>query len=176
MVMGVKERQRLDERFALWDVNGDGQIDKSDWEAEARRILQNLEQDESSAKAQKLIDAYLGMWDHFSTKAGKEALNVEEFAQIAEQDIIAGGESGFDQVLRPTIGAIADLLDIDGDGQVSPAEFDRWIEAIGVQEPTPQEIFAQIDTDDSGLLSVDEMVAAVRDYHMGRNDIPFLGR
>ncbi|WP_432089641.1 hypothetical protein [Streptomyces sp. bgisy095] len=31
---------RIQKRFDLWDVNGDGQIDRADWDAEAQHILQ----------------------------------------------------------------------------------------------------------------------------------------
>ncbi|MER5618929.1 EF-hand domain-containing protein [Streptomyces sp. NPDC002215] len=67
-------------------------------------------------------------------------------------------------------------MDVDGDGQVNPAEFKSWIDAIGVQDVNRQETFAQIDTDGGGQLSIEELVQAVRSYHLGDIDVPLLGR
>ncbi|MDA0568084.1 EF-hand domain-containing protein [Streptomonospora sp. S1-112] len=175
MANTLTERDRLNERFSFWDNNGDGQIDRSDFEAEAREIIRSLNEDEASPRARAVLDAYTQMWDYLASKAGKSSLNAEEFAQVAEAEIISQGDAGFSRVLRPTIRAIVDLLDTDGDSRVSPDEFTRWLGAIGVQSDS-SEIFRQIDTNGNGYLTVDELLAAVRDYHLGRNDVPLLGR
>jgi hypothetical protein len=51
-----------------------------------------------------------------------------------------------------------------------------WFAAIGLEGEVADRAFRDLDTDGSGKLSVDELVDAVRDYHLGRNDIPLLGR
>ena len=75
-----------------------------------------------------------------------------------------------------TIEAIVGILDRDGDGEVSPPEMHGWFAAIGLDGEVADRAFRELDTDNSGRLSVDELVDAVRDYHLGRNDIPLLGR
>ncbi|MUL42037.1 EF-hand domain-containing protein [Streptomonospora sp. PA3] len=175
MASNVKERERLNERFAFWDNNGDGTIDRSDFEAEAREIMRNLGEDDTTPRGRAVFDAYTQMWDYLASKAGKSSLNADEFAAVAEAEIISQGDAGFSRVLRPTIRAIVDLLDNDGDGRVSPDEFKRWLDAVGVSTNT-QSIFQSIDTNGNGYLTVDELMAAVRDYHLGRSDVPLLGR
>ncbi|GAA4916692.1 EF-hand domain-containing protein [Streptomonospora salina] len=175
MASNVKERERLNERFVHWDNNGDGTIDRSDFEAEAREIMRNLGEDETSPRGRAVYDAYTQMWDFLASKAGRSSLNAEEFAEVAEAEIISQGDAGFSRVLRPTIHAIVDLLDTDGDGRVSPDEFKRWLDAVGVSEDY-DDIFATIDTNGNGYLSIEELMVAVRDYHLGRSDVPLLGR
>ncbi|MDT0301423.1 EF-hand domain-containing protein [Streptomonospora wellingtoniae] len=175
MANGVKERERLNERFAHWDNNGDGTIDRSDFEAEAREIMRKLGEDDTSPRGRAVFDAYTQMWDYLSSKAGKSSLNADEFAEVAEAEIISQGDEGFSRVLRPTVRAIVDLLDKDGDGRVSPDEFSRWLDGIGVAGD-PQAVFRSIDTNGNGYVTVDELMAAVRDYHLGRTDVPLLGR
>ncbi|MCU7826535.1 EF-hand domain-containing protein [Kitasatospora sp. DSM 101779] len=174
------QMQRAQKRFDLWDVNGDGQIDRADWDAEARRILQAFGEAPGTPAARSLMDAYLGMWAFFADKAGIDeqtgALTPEQFNHIAEEHILENGGAGFGRVVKPTIQAIVELIDVDGDGQVNPAEFKSWMDAIGVQDMNPLEAFAQIDTDGDGQLSVDELVQAVRAYHLGDIDVPLLGR
>lgn len=56
--------ERLRQRFALYDANGDGRIERSDLEEEARRIVQAFGESENSPKAQALLYAYPYMWDY----------------------------------------------------------------------------------------------------------------
>ncbi|MEU3398787.1 EF-hand domain-containing protein [Streptomyces filamentosus] len=171
---------RAQKRFDLWDVNGDGQIDRSDWNAEAERILQAFGEAPTAPAGRQLLDAYLGMWAFFADKAGIDektgALTPEQFNRIAEEHILGDGGAGFSRVVAPTIQAIVELVDVDGDGEVNPAEFKSWLDAIGVRGVQPAEAFRQIDTDGDGRLSVAELVQAVRAFHLGDIDVPLLGR
>ncbi|WP_406290647.1 EF-hand domain-containing protein [Streptomyces sp. NBC_00209] len=170
---------RTQQRFALWDVNGDGQIDQADFDAEAQRILQAFGESPNSPAGRHMTDAYLGMWSFFADKAGIDeqtgALTPEQFNHIAEEHVLENGSAGFGRAVRPTIQAIVELVDVDGDGQVNPAEFKTWLDAIGVKGVQPAEAFRQIDVNGDGHLSVEELVQAVRAYHLGDLDIPLLG-
>lgn len=171
------QEQRLRRRFEMWDKNGDGIIDRSDWAGEASRILLSFGESESSPKGQALATAYLGMWEYVAGQAGvgrDGALSLDQFKDVAAQQVLDRGQIGFDQVLRPTISAIADLCDTDGDGQVSPQEFQRWIHAIGSEESTADAAFQQIDADGDGQLSVEELIQAVHRYHSGELEFSLL--
>ena len=78
-------------------------------------------------------------------------------------------------MVGPTIQAIVDVLDGDGDGEISPVEMAKWFEAIGLEREAADAAFQELDTDGTGRLSVTELIDAVRDYHLGKNDIPLLG-
>ncbi|WP_371574570.1 EF-hand domain-containing protein [Streptomyces sp. NBC_01314] len=176
MTTSVQE-QRLRRRFEMWDQNGDGTIDRSDWAGEAKRILDSFGESESSTKGQALTKAYLGMWEYLAGQAGvgnDGALSLELFQGVAEKQVLDRGQVGFDQVLRPTIKAIADLCDTDGDGQVSPQEFRHWIRAIGGDNSTADAAFQQIDADSDGQLSVEELIQAVHRYHSGELEFSLL--
>ncbi|MCX4581427.1 EF-hand domain-containing protein [Streptomyces sp. NBC_01571] len=170
---------RIQQRFDSWDVNGDGQIDRADWDAEAKRILQAFGEAPVSPAGRSLTDAYLGMWAFFADKAGIDehngALTPEQFNHIAEEHVLENGGAGFSRVVKPVIRAMVELVDVDGDGQVNPGEFKTWLDAIGVTNVTPADAFRQIDANGDGQLSVDELVQAVRAYHLGEIDVPLLG-
>ncbi|MBC6451514.1 EF-hand domain-containing protein [Actinokineospora xionganensis] len=170
---------RLKRRFELWDSNGDGTIDRTDYETEARRILKAFGEQETSPKGRALLSAYLGMWDKLASQAKVGAqgkVTLEQFTDVSEREIVEGGDAGFDRNLRPTIEAIVNMCDTDGDGEVNPAEFKRWMRAVGVDERQADSAFRQIDSNGNGQLTVEELVTAVRDYHQGVNDVPLLGR
>ena len=82
---------RLKRRFELWDNNGDGAIDRSDYESEARRILQGFGEQENSPKGRALLSAYSTMWESLADKAGtgpQGQVTLEQFIQITEREIV----------------------------------------------------------------------------------------
>lgn len=175
MVMATTQSNRLEERFRLWDRNGNGTIERTDFEREAEEIIARLGA-QGTDKADRLRDAYLGMFDRLAEAAGTDRLTRTQFLEAAEKEIIGKGDAGFAAVVQPTIEAIVGVLDRSGDGEISPSEMHGWFAAIGLEGEVADRAFRELDTDGSGKLSVAELVAAVRDYHLGRNDIPLLGR
>jgi Ca2+-binding EF-hand superfamily protein len=175
MVAASKQVNRLEERFHLWDNDSNGVIERVDFESEVDGIISGLGA-QGTAKAAKLKQTYLGMFDQLAKAAGTTRMNLEKFVQAAEREIISKGDAGFAKVVRPTIQAIVNVLDTDGDGEVDATEMEKWFAAIGLAPDVAGAAFQQLDTDGTGRLSVDELVDAVRDYHLGRNDIPLLGR
>ncbi|MFD0201556.1 MULTISPECIES: EF-hand domain-containing protein [Saccharothrix] len=169
---------RLKKRFEKWDVDGNGLIERSDYEAEAHRIIAAFGEDPKSPQARALIDAYVSMYEFLATKAGVGAngsMTEDQFLGVVEAQVFAEGDAGFNRVIRPTVAAMVGLCDTDGDGEVSPSEFRKWLEAIGVDASSAVESFRTIDTNSSGTLTVEELVAAVRAYHFGALDVPLLG-
>lgn len=178
MTTAVKS-DRLKKRFEKWDVNGNGRIEKADYEAEAHRIIDAFGEEPSSPQARALIDSYVAMYEFLASKAGVDAngsMTEDQFLSVVEAQVFAEGDAGFNRVVRPTVAAMVGLCDTDGDGEVSPAEFRRWLEAIGVDASSAVEAFRTIDVNNNGTLTVDELVGAVRAYHFGTLDVPLLGR
>ena len=179
MVMSTSvQNDRLKKRFQKWDVNGNGRIEKSDYEAEARRIIKAFGEDPETPQARALIASYISMFEYLAGKAGvgaNGAMTEDQFLDVVEATVFAEGDAGFNRVIRPTVAAMVGLADVDGDGEVSPTEFRKWLEAIGVDASSAVEAFRTIDTNGSGTLTVDELVGAVRDYHFGKLDVPLLG-
>jgi Ca2+-binding EF-hand superfamily protein len=170
--------ERLGQRFAKWDVNGDGIIDRRDFEAEAQRILRAFNEKESTPRGRQVVVGFTGMFDYLADKAGQGAhgrLTPEQFATVGVQEVIDRGDAGFATVFRPAIQAVLSLADGDGDGQVGPSEFRTWMTAIGVSESDATESFMKIDVNGDGHLSIDELVVAVKDYHNGELNVPLLG-
>ena len=178
MTTAVKN-DRLKKRFEKWDVNGNGTIEKADYQAEAKRIVQAFGESADSPQARAVMDAFTSMFEYLAGKAGagpNGKLTLEQFTEVVEAEIFASGDAGFNRVVRPTIAAIVGLCDTDGDGEVSPREFGKWLDAIGVEPSAAKASFDAIDANHNGKLTVDELVHAVRDYHLGKLDVPLLGR
>ncbi|HWE88245.1 MAG TPA: EF-hand domain-containing protein [Pseudonocardiaceae bacterium] len=172
------QNKRLEQRFKLWDTDGDGRISAKDYESEARTILKNLSEPMDSIRAKHLMTAFQHLWEFVAKKAGIQTngyLSYDQFQTVTHEELIHPGDEGFSRVLRPTIRAIVDLVDKEGDGKVNLPEYRKWLKAVGVDAAKAEQAFNQLDAGNEGELTVDELVHAVRDYHLGRIDVPMLG-
>ncbi len=176
MTTAIKN-ERLRQRFQMWDVDKDGLIDRSDYEAEALRVIRAFGESPESPRGAAVLDAYLHMHDFLAARVdvGEGGMTEEQFVAVFEDEMFRKGDSGFGKVLRPTIRASVDLCDTDGDGEINRAEYRRWLEAIGWDQIRADEAFRRLDTDGSGTLTADELVQAVKDFYYGQLDIPLLG-
>jgi Ca2+-binding EF-hand superfamily protein len=169
---------RLRQRFAKWDVDGSGTLERTDFEREAERVSGAFGAQPKSREAAALREALCNLFDYHAREAGvppNGSLSEDQFIQVNERLMFSEGEANFNRVLRPVMQAIVGLCDRSGDGMIDQEEFVAYLQGIGVDEPTAHDAFRQIDTDGTNKLTVDELLAAVRDFHYGKLDVPMLG-
>lgn len=168
---------RLKQRFEKWDVDGNGALERSDFEQEAADIARNFGTDVNSPEGRNLRKAFNDLFDFQASQAGvgpNGRISLSQFVAVNEK-VMQQGESTFDRVLRPIVKALIDLCDDNHDGMINQAEYAKWLKAVGVDSSTARSTFSQIDTNGDGELSQNELLAAVRDFHFGKLDVPLLG-
>ncbi|MEV6824965.1 EF-hand domain-containing protein [Amycolatopsis sp. NPDC051102] len=169
---------RLRQRFAKWDVDGSGTLERADFEREAERVAGAFGAQPGSKEATALRDAFRNLFDFHAREAGvppNGSVSEDQFIRINEKLMFSEGEASFNRVLRPVMQAIVGLCDRNADGMINQEEFIAYLQGVGVDQSTAQDAFRQIDTDNSGELTVDELLAAVRNFHYGKLDVPLLG-
>ncbi|GAA2796708.1 EF-hand domain-containing protein [Saccharopolyspora taberi] len=164
---------RLQKRFDKWDVNGNGSLERADFDREAQNIAKAFGKDASSPEVQQLKDAFGGLFDYLAN--GSDSIAKEQFLNVAGNLIFQEGEAGFNRALGPVVQGIIGLCDKNSDGQINAQEFANWLVGVGVSPDEAAEAFQKVDTNGNGQLSVDELLGAVRDYHFGRLEVELLG-
>jgi Ca2+-binding EF-hand superfamily protein len=169
--------QILELRFKYFDTNRDGRVDRSDFKQEAIDIIRALGEELDSPHSRALIYSYVTLYDYVARKAGvdDEGLSSADFLTVIKTVIIDRGDVGFHQVVRPVAQAAAVLCDSDGDGKISHEEFSKFITAIGATGADTEESFKKIDVDNDEVVSVDELVEAIKTYFMGGTRLKLLG-
>jgi Ca2+-binding EF-hand superfamily protein len=170
---------RLKQRFEKWDADGSGSLERSDFEQEAKAVARNFGTDINSPEGQQVRKAYNDLYDFQARKAGvpqNGQISLSQFVAVNEQVMQQGGEADFDRMMRPIVKALINLCDDNHDGMINQSEYAKWLKAVGVDASTARSTFSQIDTDGDGELSEDELIAAVRQFHFGKLDVPLLGR
>lgn len=165
------QRQKIERRFALLDVDHSGFLEESDYTEMARRVTSNLSQHlggtvPPDAEA-RVHGAYTMLWTRLRDRMdsdGDGRISQEEFvASVAHS--ITERPGGYDRVIAPIIDAVMAIIDANNDGQISEAEFQTWITAYGVSELDAGTAFLGLDADGSGFLSREEMQQAFRDFY-----------
>ena len=159
-------QHRIDSTFAHYDVNRNGVIELADIYALANRLLQAFGEPASSERGGELVDAHDRFWemlvDHCDAdRDGK--IGPEEYRDAMMDAFVDHGP--FDADFLEIVQALLDIADVNGDGRVDAGEFQVLLKARGLSEEECGMAFAHLDTDGDGAISVQEYVAAVRDYY-----------
>ncbi|MER5492656.1 EF-hand domain-containing protein [Streptomyces sp. LE64] len=168
---------RLEKRFQRWDTDGNGLLEAGDFQAEASRIAENIGRSDSP-QAEALTAAFVGLYEHLAGLAGVPAgqgLTREQFLEVTGALLFSEGEASFNRALSPLVKAIIGICDDDHNGQIDASEFRSWLVGIGLPAGESEGLFDKVDTDGNGLLSEDELLRVLREFHFGRLDVELLG-
>lgn len=169
---------RLKKRFAKWDADGNGSLERGDFQEEAAKIAFNFGKAPDSSEATALKDAFDGLFNFLAREAGVGAdgsISEDAFVGVTGNLIFEAGEAAFNRALGPVVQAIVGLADKNDDGLINGAEFASWLTAVGVNGDEAADVFGKVDADGDGELSLDELLGAVREYHFGRLEVELLG-
>lgn len=154
------QRRKISIVFTAMDVNGDGFLERTDFEALAERWARVRGGD----GADRLRAVMMGWWDVLSSATGQDGdrlVTVDEVLAVADRL-----DTMLDQV-SATAEAMFEEVDADDDGRVSSAEFDRMIQGWTGQDPPAADAFARLDLDGDGLLSKSEFVRNWTEFWAG---------
>jgi predicted esterase len=153
---------RADARFALLDATGDGYLCRGDYQAFALRLVQALGEPVGSPRAKAVRDGYLKLWHAIS------AADTNHDRQVSEAEFLEWiGEADFSGQIEPLARAVIDLVDADGSGSLDPAEMGRLLTACKVPAAEIDTVVSALDSDGSGDITVDEIVASVAAFCRG---------
>lgn len=159
--------RKIDICFTHGDQNGDGTMEGADALALAARIIAYQGEPFGSNKAQALLKGFETFWKHMSAKMDLNSdgtITPDEWRSGMRQAFVENSQ-GFKEGFRPLAEALFALCDKDGDNKVTPKEFFLFHKAFGTSEENSRIAFAKLDQDQSGHLTVDELLKAWQEYY-----------
>lgn len=159
-------QHRIDSTFAHYDVNGNGVIELADVYALANRLLRAFGEPAGSERGRELVEAYDRFWEMLVEHCDADRdgqVSPQEYREAMTEMFVTGGpiEADFLEVVQELL----DLMDTNGDGRVDEDEFEVLLRARGLGREDCGLAFTHLDTDGDGAISVQEYIAAVRDYY-----------
>ncbi|GHF38063.1 EF-hand domain-containing protein [Streptomyces griseosporeus] len=158
---------KIERGFDQLDVSGNGVLTESDHVEMGRRVASSLGHTEGSPEAERIIDAYLGIWREVHlpfVPAGSQGIPKDQFV-VSTRTLAQNPEAA-----RTTLGRLAEtylqIADIDQDGRISPGEFLAFQRGHfpGLTEENAAEAFSRLDSDGDGTLSPAEFTSAVVEF------------
>ena len=145
------QREKTSIVFAAMDVNGDGYLERADFEALTDRWVHLRD----GYQPERLREIMMGWWEALyaaSDRNSDEKVSHDEVLRMVDNLgtaldlVVATAESMFEAV------------DEDGDGAVSAPEYGRMIHAWTGDETPTDGVFALLDLDGDGTISKSEFV------------------
>lgn len=165
MVSSEYER-RIAARFATFDQDGNGYIDREDFSAAAKALLAEFGTAARSDKGQALYIGAEAFWQGMAGIAdrdGDQRITREEFVNGAVKRL-RDNPDRFAEIARPFLHAALAVADPDGDGSATVADSARVLVCLGVQQDIARAAAATLDADSDGKVAEDEIVTAFARY------------
>ncbi|WP_328426974.1 EF-hand domain-containing protein [Streptomyces sp. NBC_00443] len=165
MVSSEYER-RIAARFAGFDQDGNGYIDREDFNAAAKAVLAEFDTAARSDRGQALYIGAEAFWQGMAGIAdrdGDQRITREEFVNGAVKRL-RDNPDRFAEIARPFLHAALAVADPDGDGSATVTDTARVLSCLGVAQDVAQAAAATLDTDGDGKVTEDETVTAFARY------------
>ncbi|MFD6419164.1 EF-hand domain-containing protein [Streptomyces sp. NPDC060194] len=161
----VEYERTIAARFAIFDQDGNGYIDRADFSAAAKAVLAEFSVKARSDKGQALYDGAEAFWQGMAGIAdvdGDQRVTRTEFVTGAVKRL-RDNPQRFAEIARPFLRAVAAVADEDGGG-VAPAAAERALRALGVEPEACRTAAAELAEDGDGRIAEDAIVAAFAAY------------
>ncbi|WP_307801076.1 EF-hand domain-containing protein [Actinomadura violacea] len=152
------QRDKVRSVFDAMDGDGDGALRESDFEDLARRwAAVRVAGDE-----ERLLAVMRGWWDTLAVHSRTaDAVMIDDVLTVV--DLL----DGMPEAVTATADSMFEAVDEDGDGLVSPAEYQRMIEAWSGGHADVGDTFALLDLDGDGAISREEFAAHWYEFWAG---------
>ncbi|RII11763.1 Calerythrin [Streptomyces sp. YIM 130001] len=157
--------RKIAARFASFDQDGNGYIDREDFSAAAKALLAEFGTKARSDKGQALYLGAEAFWQGMAGIAdvdGDQRVTREEFVTGAVKRL-RDSPTRFGEIARPFLRAVIGVADEDGRG-ATPEAAERVLRVLGVEDGLAAAAAAALDADGDGRISEDEILAAFAGY------------
>ncbi|MFB7214292.1 EF-hand domain-containing protein [Streptomyces sp. NPDC056255] len=157
--------RKIAHRFAAFDQDGNGYIDRADFNAAAARLLAEFGTTARCDKGQALYTGAEAFWQGMAGIAdvdGDQRVTREEFVGGAVKRLRDSPER-FAEIARPFLRAAIAVADGDGPGAAVPA-VERALRVLGADAGTAQLAARTLDADGDGRITEGQAVSALADY------------
>ena len=147
-------KKKLTRYFHLRDLNRDGFVEQDDWEGSAQNLAEIRDWEPGSPQYVDIVAKHAAIWTAFWKPADLDddgKVSLDEYLTLTQTQQKLGSFSA--QVILDLFGAIFDIIDRDGDGQITLQDYGLYFEAWGLDEAMAEQAFSQLDLSGDGRVS-----------------------
>ncbi|MEU3523736.1 EF-hand domain-containing protein [Streptomyces sp. NPDC038707] len=158
--------RRIAARFATFDQDGNGYIDREDFSAAAKSLLTEFAVPARSARGQALYAGAEAFWQGMAGIAdrdGDQRITRQEFVTGAVKRL-SDSPGRFAEIARPFLHAALAVAGPDADGRITVPDAARLLRALRVPAEAAEAAAAALDTDGDGWIDERDAVPAFARY------------
>ena len=155
---------KIKSEFDKLDLNHDGYLDWSDYETLIDRYKRTARVSDDDRRARALHAFYQMHWLELLRHAGVDGdrLSKDQFVAATR---LATTDASRVNVAEVGGHVIFDLIDADGDGQISKDELARYLKGVWqIDQSDAMYSFAELDRNGDGVISRDEFVGGIHEH------------
>ena len=157
--MNSQIRKRLVRFYNVYDSNGDGVITQADAEKSLNNLAALRNYKKGSAEYESFRAGFLVYWNDLLKAVDADQnseITLEEWLIYHEQ--LIKNEHKAMQTVLPSVFAMFDVVDVDGNGSISMNEYKDFMIAFGVPDKwIGDEVFDKLDVNKAGSISRKEL-------------------
>ncbi|TLS40278.1 EF-hand domain-containing protein [Streptomyces montanus] len=165
-MVSTEYERRIAARFATFDQDGNGYIDREDFSGAAKALLAEFGTAARSDRGQAVYIGAEAFWQGMAGIAdrdGDQRITREEFVHGAVKRL-RDNPDRFAEIARPFLHAVLAMADGDADGAATVDEVARALKVLGVPEGIAAAAAGTLDTDTDGRISEPDIVTAFARY------------
>ncbi|MFJ8938327.1 EF-hand domain-containing protein [Streptomyces sp. NPDC102365] len=165
-MVSTEYERKIAARFAGFDQDGNGYIDREDFNTATKALLAEFGTTARCDKGQALYIGAEAFWQGMAGIAdrdGDQRITREEFVNGAVKRL-RDNPDRFAEIARPFLDAALAVADADGDGSVTLDETVRILKALGVPQETAATAAGALDSDADGVVTEPDIVSAFARY------------
>ena len=165
------QRTKLARLFDVYDLNGDGLLEESDFTRRAHQFARERGWTEESSDFRELLDYTREDWVNLQLNTdadGDGAVTRDEFIGFADRRLT--GEDAVDDYAYADAYLIFRAMDADHDGKITADEWKMFLRAHHIGCDSAHYFFQKIDNDEDGFVTRDEISRALKEFFFS-NDI-----
>jgi Ca2+-binding EF-hand superfamily protein len=159
-------RRKFTNYFSILDRSGQGMLGKDDLERIVKGVTAVRGLEPGSDEYAAMEAAIMATWTHLMEHADRDrdnGVSLDEWLQTLEDT--AADEEKYATYVTPFASGVIALLDLDDDGVVGLAEYQKFFEIFGVSAESAEDSFARLDVKGDGRVTTEEALERVREFH-----------
>lgn len=157
--------RKIAARFATFDQDGNGYIDREDFSTAAKAVLAEFGTAARSDRGQAVFIGAEAFWQGMAGIAdvdGDQRVTREEFVTGAAKRL-RDSPRRFAEIARPFLHAVLAVADPEGGG-ATPEAAARVLRVLGTEAGVAAAVAAALDADGDGRITEDEILTAFAGY------------
>lgn len=164
------QKKKLSTWFRMCDADGNGVLERVDYEKMADRLVAANRLGADSPVASRIRSTYMEAWEKTEKLADADhdgKVTLQEF--LHAMGVKFADETLFKHLAADLAATVVEMTDHDRDGRIKEADYVANLRAFGQAEEPARAAFQKLDRDGDGYLGKDELLAAVDEFYFSED-------